>query len=455
MARLLLAEDETILRESLATMLHAWGHEVTAVADGSAALAALRDSTFDLVLTDLMMPQADGRAVLAALRALPDPPEAIVISAYTDLAGALGDVRAGHATYLRKPVERDELQLTVERLLLQRQERQELRALRAVAAPGGIVGQNPALRRLLDTVAHIADSPSTVLIVGESGTGKELVARALHAQSARRDHRFVAIDCGALPETLLESELFGYEKGAFTGAVRQKPGLFEVAEGGTLFLDEIGEASPAIQVKLLRALQDRVIRRLGGTDDIPCAVRVVCATNADLAQRAAAGTFRSDLLYRIRVITLQLPPLRARPEDIPLLMQHFLAKYNALLQRRVTGLADDARRVLGTYHWPGNVRELENAVERAVNLARGEQITADDLPPTVHTEGSALTLPATRKYRAAKAEVIERFERQYFTALLQQTGGTIAQAAAAAGMHRKNLYEKLHRLGIPVSLPDK
>ena len=386
MAQLLVVDDEPSARTTLSLLLRKRGHRVTEAEDVAAAAKRLAEQTFDLVVTDLRMPDGDGLDVLQAARAQADAPEVILLTAYAEWKSAKEAIRLGALDYFEKGQDPEELYHRIDKALgarALRRENENLRAqLRERYGLPGLIAQSPAMHAVLDLVERVAPTNATVLIQGESGTGKEVIAKAVHHASARAARPFVAVNCGAVPETLLESELFGYVRGAFTGAAVSKLGLFEEADGGTLFLDEIAEMPAALQVKLLRALQSGEVRRLGATQAATIDVRVLAATNGDLATRIAQGTFREDLFYRLNVIQLVLPPLRDRREDIPALAEHFIARASAKLGRPLR-LSPGALECLLRYPWPGNVRELENAVERAAILARTAAVEPDDLPPHV------------------------------------------------------------------------
>jgi DNA-binding NtrC family response regulator len=430
--RILLAEDDRELRAYLAEVLEDAGYEVAAHPSGDAVLrdfAAERPG--DLVITDLMMPGTAGAELLRALRALRPELNVIVITAFGSIDSAIEMVKLGAYDYLTKPFGRDELLLSIERALEESRLRREVAALARSAAPRppGFIGASRPIQALFALIQRAAPSPHTVLITGESGTGKELVARGLHVASGRST--FLAVNCAALPEQLLESELFGHERGAFTGADRDKPGLFEAADGGTLFLDEVSELPAALQPKLLRALEQREIRRVGSTRARTVDVRVIAATNGSLEDRVADSRFREDLYWRLNVLPIHVPPLRDRPADIPLLAEHFLG------DRR---LAPDAMAMLTAYAWPGNVRELRNAIERAVTLAPGFEIRPSDLPERIQQAGQA----AARVADASRRHIpLRELERDYILEILRQVHGNKSRAAEILGLDRKTLYRKL------------
>jgi len=447
----LVVDDEAIARENLAHILTRQGMEVATAPDGRAALAELDKREFDLVLTDLMMEGVDGFAVLRRVKELYPDTEVLVITGYPAVDTAVEAMRLGAYHYLAKPIELAEARVLVEKAMEKRRLSQEVRDLRrqveAQSGPVPLLGSSPPMEELKRTIARVAAADSTVLILGETGTGKELVARTLHALGRRSNRRFLAINCGAFNEELLENELFGHEAGAFSGATRQKKGLFEAADTGTLFLDEVGETAPAMQVKLLRALQERTIRRVGGTADIAVDVRIMAATNKDLKDEVAAGSFRQDLYYRLNVITLLAPPLAERRGDIPLLARHFLDKAARALDKPRLALSPEALAILEHYPFPGNVRELENILERAAVMADGPAMLPEHLPPDlacmvavqrVAPEGDEPVAPLT----------LEENERRHIARILDHCGRNKTQAAKTLGIDRASLWRKLKRFGL-------
>jgi DNA-binding NtrC family response regulator len=446
MADLLVVDDEPSTRSTLALLLRKRGHRVVEADGVSAATKRLADGVFDLVVTDLRMPDGDGLDVLRAARAHTPAPEVILLTAYAEWKSAKEAIRLGALDYFEKGQEPDELYHRIDKALAGgalRRENENLRAqLRQRYGLPGLIAQSPALQRVLDLVERVAPTDATLLIQGESGTGKEVIAKAVHHASARAGRPFVAVNCGAVPEPLLESELFGYVRGAFTGAAGSKLGLFEEADGGTLFLDEIAEMPAALQVKLLRALQSGEVRRLGSTQAATIDVRVIAATHGDLAALISQGSFREDLFYRLNVIQLILPPLRERREDIPALAEHFLAQSAGKLGRRL-GLSSEAVERLLRYPWPGNVRELENAIERAAILARSDTLEPEDLPPHV-SAGMQLgpSPPLPRQTTLADAE------RIHILQTLERFGRNHSGAAEALGIGRTTLWRKLKEYGI-------
>ncbi|MBI4636503.1 MAG: sigma-54-dependent Fis family transcriptional regulator [Candidatus Rokubacteria bacterium] len=433
--RVLVADDERNLRELLARELGRKGHEVEGVADGEAALERLREGHYDVVVLDMKMPRKEGIEVLRELGALPEQPQVIVMTGFQEVPTAVEAMKLGAYDYLTKPTRIEELDILIRKAAEKGQLLRDNQALRAHVAGGepasGILTRNPKMQELLQIIDRVAPTDSSVLILGESGTGKELVARAIHEQSARAERPFVPIHCGAVPREVFESELFGHEKGAFTGAIATKPGLLEMADGGTLLLDEIGEMEPDSQVKLLRALETGAFFRVGATRPRRVDVRLIAATNRVLAEALRRGEFRQDLYYRINTITLQLPPLRERREDLALLATHFVETHTVYGVKR---LSPAALAALEAYAWPGNVRELLHAIERAVILSKGAEIQPEDLPPEVAGSGPT---PAT------SAASLEAMERQHIVATLRQVGGHRGKAAAVLAIDPKTLYRKI------------
>ncbi len=434
--RVLVADDERNLRELIVRELGRKGHEVDGVGDGEEALARIGEGAYDVVVLDMKMPRREGIEVLRALAGTPEAPQVIVMTGFQEVSTAVEAMKLGAYDYLTKPTKIEELDVLIQKAAEKARLLRENVALRAHAPGaqpfGGILTRSPRMQEVLRIVERVAPTDSTVLVLGESGTGKELVARAIHERSQRAARPFVPIHCGALPREVLESELFGHEKGAFTGAVGAKPGLIELADGGTLFLDEIGEMEPESQVKLLRVLETGTFFRVGGTRPRRVDVRVVAATNRDLAEALRAGEFRQDLYYRINTITVQLPPLRDRREDVPLLARHFLETHAAYGRKRLSAAA---LRCLEAYGWPGNVRELQHAVERGVILAKGEEILPEDLPPEVACGTPPPPAPA--------AGSLEAMERQHIVNTLRQVGGHRGKAAALLEIDPKTLYRKI------------
>jgi two-component system, NtrC family, response regulator PilR len=448
--RILVVDDEPSMREMLRIVLRRDGYEVLIAENGKQALERLRSEPIDLLLSDIRMPDLSGVEVLRAAKDLNRDIVAFMMTAYASTDTAVEAMRLGAVDYFTKPFSMDELRLKVRQHLETHRLKQEnlllKRALNARYEFSSILGRSDAMQHVFSTIRMVANTSSTVLITGESGTGKELVARAIHFNSLRRDRPFVAVNCGAVPETLLESELFGHMRGAFTGADSNKKGLMEVAEGGTIFLDEIGEMTPPMQVKLLRVLQDRRFRRLGGTQEVQADVRVVAATNQDLPRAVHDGRFREDLFYRINVLSIPLPPLRERVEDLPLLADHFLHEFASQMGKPVRTLSAEALKLLEAHAWRGNVRELQNAIERAVALEQTETILPDSLPAEIRngSKGGALGLGPTPPPGSSDLPDLgegfdleargEAFYRHYISLALQRAGGVQVKAAEMLGM---------------------
>ena len=448
--KILLVDDETAILDTLEILFRGEGYEVAVADSGAKALAALEDERPDIVLTDIRMPGAGGLEVLSEARQIDPEMAVILMTAQASLQSAVRAVNEGAYYYLQKPFANDELLAICRRAAEARQLKVENKRLkkeirsRTLASSDRPVGVAPRFVEVLELAETVAVTESTVLISGESGTGKEVVARYIHSLSDRSDAAFLTINCGALPEGLLESELFGHVKGSFTGAVRDKDGLLVAAGGGTFFLDEIGEMSPATQVKLLRAIQEREVTPVGSTKSVPVDVRIVAATNRDLEEEITKGGFRSDLYYRLNVIQLHMPPLRDRREDIPLLASHFLARSKREGEEARHTLTAEALGVLVEYDWPGNVRELENALERAVVVSKGDQIKPDTLPARV-LEAPTPRLAASESPPNPTMDVVER---AYILWVLQAEGGNKSRAAEVLGIDPSTLYRKLNRYGI-------
>jgi DNA-binding NtrC family response regulator len=432
------------------------GYSVTTASDGARALALLAEESFDVVVTDLRMPGADGFQVLQATKQRSPETEVILMTAYASVSDAVEAIRQGAYDYLQKPFDPDAAVLVVARALERKRLKEQAASLRrevqGVYGFANIIGKSPRMRDAFQQIEQAARHDITVLLLGETGTGKELVARATHYASARKDGPFVPVNCGALPSDLVESELFGHAKGAFTGAAGAKPGLFEEAQGGTLFLDEVGELPLPVQVKLNRALQEREIRRVGENAPTKVNVRVIAATHRDLKAEAQAGRFREDLFYRLHVFPVLLPPLRERREDVPLLAAHFLAKHCKAYQREVEVFEPEALRALVGYSWPGNVRELENVIERAIAVTACKRIALQDLPAELREPQGQGTLPAEElakmSYREAIDSARDAASRAYLVALLRSTGGNVTRAAERAVMERESLHRLLRKFGV-------
>lgn len=448
-------EDEPGLREMLGILFRREGYQTVAAPGVKAALEAIgqHPQPFPIVLTDLAMPDGSGLDVLAAAKSRSTATEVILLTAHSTVENAIAAMRLGAYDFIAKPFQSTELAAIVAKALEKHElstENQRLRAKVGESEDHNLIGKSPALRNVLDLVRRVAHSRTTVLITGESGTGKERVARAIHAHSDRSQKLFQVVNCGALPEALMESELFGHERGAFTGAEKRHTGLFRDAEGGTLLLDEIGELPAPLQVKILRVLQERSVRPVGGTQEIPVDVRVLAATNRDIEADVAAGRFRSDLYYRLNVIRIALPPLRERREDVPVLAERFMLRFAQEMSKEIVGFTPDAVRALQAYPFPGNVRELENVVERAVALAGARAIGLGDLPPELSGVAGAptpalLTLPAEG---TQLDDVLSEVERRLMLAALERTGGVRTRAAELLGISFRSLRYRLKKQGL-------
>jgi len=448
--RVLVVDDEQSMRDLLAIMLRQAGYDVTTADGGEAAIERLKAESFDLVLTDLRMRKVDGLAVLKAAKEHAPRTVVLVVTAYASTETAVEAMKLGAYDYITKPFKLDELKVTVANALERHRLREENLALkRQLLRERGFenfVGRSPKILDVFETIRKTADSGSTVMITGESGTGKELVAQALHWESSRRGGPFVSVNCGAVPETLMESELFGHVKGAFTGAVASTEGLFAAADGGTLFLDEITEIPHTVQVKLLRAVQERQIRRVGDTRDVKIDVRLIAASNRDLGRAVADGLLREDLFYRLNVIPIHLPPLRDRREDIPLLVAHFIKKLSNEVGRPVRGVTPDALAVLEQYHWPGNIRELENVVERAIVLGSSDLLEADGLPVGLRQPRDRHDVPLELPAEGIDLEaMLDRIEHRYMQLALERVGGVQTRAAELLRVSFRQFRYKLQK----------
>jgi len=447
MTRMLVVEDDAVARDLLCEILRAEGFEVEAVDDGAPAVERAGDGRYDLVLSDVRMERVGGLDVLRAFTEKSPATPVILITAFGDVTGAMEAIGHGAYDYVSKPFNIEELRLTVARALERR--RLSAEADSTASAGGGersqvsdIEGKSQRMLDVYKLVARVAPSTATVLVVGESGTGKELVARAIHRRSPRATKPFVPVNCTALSESLLESELFGHARGAFTGAIAAKRGLFETASGGTLFLDEIGDMGPKMQAQILRVLQDGEMRPVGGTEAIRVDVRLVCATNRDLEAEVKSGRFREDLYFRINVVTVRMPPLRDRASDIPILVRHFINKIAKREGKALASVSPEALEVLCRHSWPGNVRELENAMERAVAVAKGNVVLPSDLPAEVY--GGAAIAPASI---IDDRPTLGELERRYIALVLSECGGNKKRAAEKLGIDRRTLYRAIERSG--------
>lgn len=455
--RILIVDDEPAARHGLERALGPLDCKIVEAEDGVAALAAIEQSDPDLVICDLQMPKMDGIALMKVLGKRPNAPPVIMITAYGSERIAVEAMKTGAHDYLSKPYEVDELRCIVENALETVRLRRENLALRTELEQrsgfGMLSGQSKAMEVVYDLIAKVAATDATVLIGGENGTGKELVARTIHAQSGREEHSFIAMSAAALPTDLIESEMFGHEKGAFTGATDRRAGKFELAHKGTLFLDEIGDMSLETQAKLLRVLQERSFERLGGNETITVDVRLISATNRDLPADIIAGRFREDLYYRLQVVDIVLPPLRHRREDIPSLVYHFLEQFKRQHGKTASEIRPEVMKLLVEHSWPGNVRQLMNVVERTVILAEGADVTEEVLPLEIrtgseHAEAGLSTWREGISFQEAKHEVVHSFETEFICAALERCGGNISRAASAVGMKRQALQQKIKELGI-------
>jgi two-component system response regulator PilR (NtrC family) len=450
--RLLVIDDERSMQEFLEIFFQSEGYDVVTADGVAAAKLQLEADEFDVIITDIQMPDGNGLDLLRAAQESAPESVVIVMTAFASTDTAISAMKYGAYDYITKPFKVDEIRVVVEKALekkLLSSENRRLRTeLRSRSRARAMVGNSPAIQRVFDFVHQVADTKANVLISGESGTGKEMVARAVHESGIRRERPFIAVNCGAIPENLLESELFGHVKGSFTGAVQNKSGLFEVAEGGTLFLDEIGEMTLPLQVKLLRALQERVFRRVGGTSDITFDARIVAASNRRLDREVAEGRFREDLYYRLNVIEVPLPALRERRDDIPLLAAHFVEKYTEELEKEVQVISDPALQRLMAYDYPGNVRELENIIERAVALCRSDCIDLDVLPPTVLEQGEDPAPGLLPEEGVDLDSLMASYERRFLLEALERTQGVKKRAAALLGITFRSFRYRLEKLGL-------
>jgi DNA-binding NtrC family response regulator len=443
--RILLVEDEPILRVTLGNDLTDQGFDVVTARDGEEGLARLREHPFDVAVLDLKLPKIDGLELLEKFRAAHPQGLAVMMTAYGTVESAVTAMKFGAADFLVKPFPSEDLVMLLRGLLARRAPRPESAATSGeIMRFGDLVYVSDKMARIVDVVLAVADSDATVLVQGETGTGKELVARAIHERSVRAPHPLVSVACAAIPETLLEAELFGHEKGAFTGAIRERKGRFELAHRGTLFLDEVGDLGAAVQAKLLRVLQERAFERIGGTRTVKVDVRIVSASRKRLEDEVLAGRFREDLFYRLKVVTVLLPPLRDRKEDVLPLAEHFIARYAQSLGKPTRGLSDGARQRLLAHDWPGNVRELEGCIQRAVVLTRSEELEPGDLA----CEGLGAASPCAGGATQPLADTIRDAERSHLSQVLQSVGGERKRAADVLGISRKTLWKKMKLLGL-------
>ena len=454
MGRILVADDHDALRRALVRALGQAGHEVDEAADGNQAIERLHSATFDVVLSDLKMGGSDGLDVLRSAKTLQPSVAVILMTAFGSVGTAVEAMKIGAFDFVQKPFEIEEMELKIEKALEMRRMRHEIEYLRHTQNDiydfDSIVGSSGALQKVLDIVRKVAKSNTTILIRGETGTGKELVAGSIHHNSSRSGRNFVKVNCAALQENLLESELFGHEKGAFTSADKQRIGRFEQADGGTMFLDEVGDMSPSTQAKILRVLQEHEFERLGGTRSLKVDVRMIAATNRNLPTMVAAGTFREDLFYRLNVVSVEMPPLRDRKDDMAALTDFFIRKFSGELKKKIEGVAPEARKMLSRYHWPGNIRELENAIERAVLLTDAAVITADDLRlgETIAVGGNVSGTPVLRIPPSGVA--LEDIERQALTEALRMCNWVQKDAAELLHISPRVINYKIKTLDIQI-----
>ena len=438
--KILVVDDEKIFRESLFHWFEEEGFEVTPVDSGEEALKVYDVDKFDIVLLDIKMPGMSGLELLAKIKQIDIHATVIMITAFASVTTAIQALKEGAYDYVTKPVDPDELTHLIHKALKDRELVNENRKLKEriedLIKPDNLIGESPEMRKIYELINTVAGADTTVLIYGESGTGKELVAKAIHINSPRKYFPMITVNCGALPESLLESELFGHERGAFTGAQYKRKGKFELADNGTIFLDEIGLVSPKTQIDLLRVIESKQFTRVGGNDLISSNFRVICATNESLEEMVKDGRFREDLYYRLNVFSITIPPLRDRKEDIPNLAEHFLTKFASGMNRNIKGISKDAMEFLQSYPWPGNVRELENAIERAVVMRRSGEIKPDDLPFNIHAQ------------KSDEEEALEIVEKKHIIRMLEKYGFNISKVAKVLGIDRVTLYNKMSKYNI-------
>jgi DNA-binding NtrC family response regulator len=451
--KILIVEDDEYVLGSISLLLSKDGYEVSTANGGEPALLSAQKEQFDLAIVDLKMPKMDGMEVLKRLKALSPETMVVIMTAFGSIKNAVEAMKLGASDYITKPISAEEIRLTVQKVLEKQKLIREIKALRQELegrySLDRIIGKNPKMQELYDSILTVSGTDATVLITGETGTGKELVARSIHIHSARKDKPFVAVNCSALPESLLESELFGYETGAFTGATKRRIGKFEFANGGTIFFDETANISLSIQAKFLRVLQEREFERIGGNESIKVDVKIIAATNKDLKKEMEEGRFREDLYYRLNVFPIFLPPLRERKEDIPLLATFFLKKYSKAMKKEIKEISQEVLNTMMNYHWPGNVRELENLIERAVIMARGDTITYIDLP-RAKLEGPPLKevridLGDSKIIELTLEEFLSSCEKTYIEKLLEKNRGKIELSAKEAEIDIKTFYRKMKK----------
>lgn len=452
--KIFVVDDDAVAGDLLAEALKKEGYDVEAFLNGAEAIERGRQAQVDLVLTDIRMGTVDGLAVLREFKKFSPDTSIVLLTSFGSLEGAIEAIKQGAYDYLAKPFRKEEIKLVVQRSLehsrLVRENARFRGELKERVEWTHLVGSSPAMLDVYKLVARVSEGKSTVLLEGESGTGKELIARAIHANSLRGERPFIPVNCAALPDNLMESEMFGHEKGAFTGATGSKAGLFEAANGGTLFLDEIGDLGSALQVKLLRVMQDQEVRRVGGTGSVKVDVRIIAATNRDLAGQVKEGKFRDDLYYRLNVVRIVLPSLVDRREDIPMLAHHFLQKFAGGAGHSVKGFLPETLALLKQYRWPGNVRELENAIERAVSLSHGPLLMPEDLPEAIHQgQAGAEDVKSVKEGDSGHAMLtLEEVEKRHLVRVLKETKGNKVKAAKILGIDRRTLYRMAERFGL-------
>lgn len=453
--RILVVDDQASICEHISTLLRGEGYEVSAAQNPEHALDRLSAQTFDVLLADMKMPGMSGLELFKVARKIDPDLSCVIMTAFGSISSAVASIKEGVSDYIQKPFEPEALLIAIEKTLNGREMIREIRDLRKEVSQryafANMIGKNVAMQRVYDLIEKVAKTDARILITGETGVGKELVAKAIHYNSLRKKKPFVALNCGALPESLLESELFGHEKGAFTGATQARPGKFEYAQGGTIFLDEVGDISSAMQVKLLRVLQERIFERVGSNEPIASDVRIISATNQDLEEKIEARQFRTDLFYRLNTVPIHIPPLRERKDDIPLLVEHFMEVFNKTLGKDIHKISTRAMSQLMTYDWPGNVRELENVIERQFVTAEGDSIeeiilhgTGGAAAPADPFEGMGVGLP----FEVARSMILRRFEKTYLSDALERHHGNVAETAKGTGINQRTLWRKLKQYGL-------
>ncbi|MCP4625794.1 MAG: sigma-54-dependent Fis family transcriptional regulator [bacterium] len=454
-SKILVVDDQVSFCHHIQAILQREGYQVVVANNAEQALDALSSRPFDILLTDMKMPGKNGLELFKLAEKIDSDISGIIMTAFGSIASAVTSIKQGVSDYLQKPFDPDLLIMTVEKVLREKRMLKEIRDLRKEIDKkysfGNIIGKNHEMQKIYDLIQRLAPTDARILIIGETGVGKELVAKALHFNSPRREKPFVGINCAALAENLLESELFGHEKGAFTGAFQIKTGKFEYAQGGTILLDEVGDISPNMQVKLLRVLQEKKFERVGGNDPIDVDVRIISATNQDLEEKIKQKEFRVDLFYRLNVVLIRVPPLRERIEDIPLLVEHFIDALNKTLGKNINGLSSRVLQQLMEYHWPGNVRELENVLERAFYVTNDETIDQVTFSSYLPTSRNMLCweIPDTNiPFRTAKSIVIKRFEKTYFSQALERNSGNVLKTANQTGVNRRTIWRKIKECGL-------